>query len=147
MSTPVRIIIAVVVVAALAGGGYAAFHKSNSADSGSATNTTTNAPASQSPNANTNTSATAAATITFTGDMFTPSVTTVKAGSTVQVTNKSSLPLQFDSDPHPTHTDEPELNIDEVSPGQSKTFKVTKTGHWGFHDHLNPSITGTLDVE
>jgi plastocyanin len=90
---------------------------------------------------------TAAATITFTGDGFTPAVTTVKAGDTVRVANKSSQPLNFDSDPHPTHTDEPELNVGAIGPGESGTFTVTKKGHWGFHDHLNPSLRGTLIVE
>jgi len=151
MNTAVKVIIAVVVVVVVAGGGYLAFHKNDSGTSKktSTSNTTTNtgATTSSTPSETTNPSASVAATITFTDNGFSPAVTTVKAGDTVKVTNNSSQELDFDSDPHPTHTDESELNVGPIGAGESKTFTVTKTGHWGFHDHLNPSMTGTLDVE
>lgn len=149
MSAVAKIIIAIVVVAILGGGGYTVFHKKGT---GQTTNQATSSTPAPKPNSNGNgssagTTASVAATITFTDSGFSPSVTTVKAGSTVQVVNKSSQPLDFDSDPHPEHTDEPELNVGEVDPGQSKTFLVTRVGHWGFHDHLNPGLTGTLNVD
>lgn len=88
-----------------------------------------------------------APTITFDGNSFSPSELTVPAGTTVTITNTSSREIQFDSDPHPAHTDNPELNVGTVEPGQSETFTVTTTGEHGFHDHLSANITGTLTVE
>lgn len=149
MNSSLKAVITVVVVLALGGGAYAAFHKTGS------TAVNPNANTSPTPStSNTNTSSSgaatsstkAAATITFTDSGFSPAVTTVKVGDTIQVTNNSSQPLQFDSNPHPAHTDETELNIGEVAPGESRTFTVTKAGHWGFHDHLDASLTGTLNV-
>ena len=87
-----------------------------------------------------------AATITYNSHGWSPDTTTVKAGDTVKVTNNGSEEIQFASDPHPVHTDEPELNIGDLGPGQSKTFKVTKQGTWGFHNHYNPSQHGELQV-
>jgi plastocyanin len=140
MSAAVKVIVALVVLAALGSSGYALFHKSSP-------NTTTSRTDSTSTQTSKRSQAPASATITFSDSGFSPSVTTVKAGDTVRVTNKSSQELDFDSDPHPEHTDEPELNVGPVSPGESKTFIVTRTGHWGFHDHLNPGFTGTLNVD
>jgi plastocyanin len=89
----------------------------------------------------------AAGTITYDGSSFSPSPLTVKVGDTVKVTNQSSESLVFDSDPHPVHTDEPELNVGAIDAGQSQTFKVTKAGTWGYHNHLNPVQKGTLVVQ
>lgn len=147
MSAAVKAVLVVVVLAALGGGSYALLHKSSSSTKQSGNNTpaqTSNTAIDSSTSAP---SATIAATITFTDSGFSPDVTTVKAGDTVRVSNKSSQELDFDSDPHPVHSDEPELNVGPISPGESQTFTVTKTGHWGFHDHLNPGFTGSLDVE
>lgn len=148
MGIATRGIIAVVVIAALAVGGYAVFHKNASTVAPGVSNTpSASRQQTNDPSTSQLQTASIAATITFNGNGFSPSLTTVKTGDTVQVTNKSSQELDFDSDPHPTHTDEPELNVGPISPSASKTFTVTKAGHWGYHDHLNPSITGALDVE
>ncbi len=85
-------------------------------------------------------------TITYTDDGFSPSSSMVKAGGTVTVTNNSSRDLEFSSNNHPAHTDETELNMDTLSPGKSGTFRVTKMGTWGFHNHLTPQDTGSLMV-
>ena len=55
--------------------------------------------------------------------------------------------MQFDSDPHPIHTTNQELNVEIVEPGEVKTFTVTKTGTFGYHNHLNPSQTGKIIIE
>jgi plastocyanin len=89
----------------------------------------------------------AANVITYTNNGFAPAGLSVKSGSEVTVKNDSSQPLQFDSDPHPAHTDDPELNVGLVPPGQNVTFKVTTTGNHGYHNHLIPGDTGTLIVE
>ena len=88
----------------------------------------------------------AAATITYSNNGFNPSKTTVKAGDIVAIKNTSSGNMQFDSDPHPVHTDDEELNAGAVAPGQTVTFTVTTKGTFGYHNHLNPSDKGTIVV-
>lgn len=88
-----------------------------------------------------------AATIVYTDDGFVPSSVTVKSGDKISVQNKSSRSLQFSSAPHPSHTENRELNQNTLPAGGSQTFTVTTKGRFGFHDHLNPSNTGTLVVE
>ena len=89
----------------------------------------------------------AAATITYSDSGFSPNKTTVKSGDAVAIKNTSSHAMQLDSNPHPVHTDDTELNIGTVSPGQTITFTVTKKGTFGFHNHLNPSDTGTIVIQ
>lgn len=86
-------------------------------------------------------------TITYTDDGFTPGTLTVKVGDTVTVINRSSKQLEFSSDVHPTHSDNSEINQTTTAPGESTSFKVSKAGTHGYHDHLNASRTGTLVVE
>lgn len=87
------------------------------------------------------------AQITYGDSGFEPTSLTVKVNEQVSVVNNSSKTLQFDSDPHPEHTDNPELNVETVEPNQTKTFSVSKTGIFGVHNHLNPSERMTLTVE
>lgn len=96
---------------------------------------------------NNDTSKTPAATITYNGSTFSPDTVTVKAGDAIKVVNSSSDELNFDSDPHPVHTDDPELNAGPIAAGQSKTFTVSTKGTWGYHNHLDSSQRGTIIVQ
>lgn len=87
------------------------------------------------------------ATITYTDDGFEPDSLTVKAGSAIRIENKSSMSLAFNSDDHPTHTDQGELNVGDVPRGGSQEFTVTEKGTWGFHNHDNATHSGKLIVE
>lgn len=89
----------------------------------------------------------AAATIIYSNSGFSPSKITVKSGDSVAIKNTSPGDMQFDSDPHPVHTDDEELNAGAVAPGQTVTFTVTTKGTFGYHNHLNPSDTGTIVVQ
>jgi plastocyanin len=89
----------------------------------------------------------AAATIVYDGKGFSPSSLTVKAGTAVGIKNTSNQALQFDSDPHPAHTDDTDLNANFVSPGETKTITVVKTGTFGYHNHLIPSQTGSITIQ
>ncbi len=86
------------------------------------------------------------ASITFTDEGFSPATLTVKKGTKVTVANKSSQSVQFSSDDHPAHTDDPELNMSVLAPGESGTFTAETVGTHGFHDHIDDSKTGTLVV-
>lgn len=137
MSKSVTIGIVVVVVLA---GGYLLFNKSSLYKS-SATSTAKTAVA------NTNTDVKVAATITYANNGFSPSLTTVKSGDVVAVTNTSSSDLQMQSNPHPAHTDDTDLNVGVVKSGATANFTVTKTGTFGFHNHLNPSDTAEITIQ
>lgn len=88
-----------------------------------------------------------AATISYTDKGFEPNTVTVKAGDTVRVQNNSTMTLSFNSDDHPAHTKDSELNVGNVPQGGSETFTVSKKGTWGYHNHNNASDTGTIIVE
>jgi plastocyanin len=122
------------IIAVVAIGGVAAYLVSQSAG----------APSSKTP---TNSNAQATATITYSDNGFSPSSTTVKAGDTVAIKNTSSGDLQFDSDPHPVHTDDTELNVGTVGSGKTVTFTVTAKGAFGFHNHLNPGDKGSITIQ
>lgn len=85
-------------------------------------------------------------TIVFTDSGFERSSYSARKGQTVTVKNQSSSELEFASDEHPTHRQQPELNIAATAPGESTTFTPTKTGAWGFHDHIRSQFTGELIV-
>lgn len=88
----------------------------------------------------------AASVITYTNTGFRASEDTVAAGSTVLVINESSETLEFSSDPHPQHHDNPELNMPALRPGERGTIVVQAPGRWGFHNHLNDDHSGFLTV-
>lgn len=104
-----------------------------------------NAPKSQQK---TTTSTTPAAnTIVFDGNTFNPETLTVKSGTSITIKNTSSVDVQFDSDPHPVHSDDTDLNVGNIAPGESTTFTVTKVGSFSYHDHLDPGVQGKIVVE
>lgn len=85
--------------------------------------------------------------IVYNGTSFSPATLTVSKGDEVTITNASDCSLQFDSDPHPVHTDDPELNVEAISAGSSKSFMVDTTGTHGYHNHQDSSQTGTIVVK
>lgn len=79
---------------------------------------------------------------------FEPATLTVPAGTTVTWTNDSSGPMQVDSDPHPSHTDLPEINATRpTQQGATYSATFTKSGTWGYHDHLHPDRKATVIVQ
>lgn len=151
MNKTVGIIVAIVAVVAL---GLTVFVLQDTPDIPGSTTQATDTPASTTaPSASTEnptpkaTTDQASDTIDYTNNGFSPETITIKAGTTITIKNDSSRALQFDSNPHPQHTDNPELNIGNISPGQSKSVTVTKAGRHGFHNHSNDDHAGTLIVE
>jgi plastocyanin len=86
--------------------------------------------------------------VLITSSGFIPSTLTIKIGDTVTFVNKDSKPHWPASDPHPTHTNYPGFDaLRPLKTGESYSFTFTKQGAWGYHDHLNPSLRGTIIVE
>ncbi|MEM0476572.1 MAG: cupredoxin domain-containing protein [Candidatus Aenigmatarchaeota archaeon] len=87
---------------------------------------------------------------------FVPQTLRIKVGDTVTFVNKDSSPHWPASDPHPTHTDYPEKGgcissafdtCRGLRQGESWNFTFKYKGTWNYHDHLNPSLRGTIIVE
>lgn len=134
-----KLLIGFVALVLVIGGGYVLLHKSPTKPA-----TTTS---SQTQNTGQSPGQSSASTITFDGTMFSPASITVKSGSTITIKNTSSQDLQMDSNPHPVHTDDTDLNVGLVSAGHAQSFTVTKTGTFGYHDHLDPSIQGKITIQ
>ncbi len=86
-----------------------------------------------------------AVTVSATG--FSPQNVTIKAGGSVTWMNSDSANHQVNSDPHPTHTAYSPLNIGLLKPGDKKSLTFPTPGTYKYHDHLNPSSTGTITVQ
>jgi len=85
--------------------------------------------------------------VDYNGVNFTPQVTNIKVGDIVVFKNQSSGPFWPASNPHPIHTDYPQFDAKSpIVAGGKYQFKFEKVGNWGFHDHLNPSATGIIQV-
>ena len=91
-------------------------------------------------------------TLVIQNNTICPSALTVTRGSQITVLNSDSRVHEMDSDPHPEHTDCPEINqVGFLSPGQSRQTSAMRTVRsCGFHDHNQPSTTslqGTIVVQ
>jgi len=133
----VKLVIIIVAVLVLIGGGAYFVTKRN--------NKPASTPAAQSESTNSNQFS--VLTITYSENGFSPESLTVNVGSTVTIVNASSRTLQFESDPHPQHTDDTDLNAGVIAPNKSATIVVSKKGTFGYHNHLNSSQTGTITVQ
>jgi plastocyanin len=72
---------------------------------------------------------------------------TINVGDTIVWMNMDLVNHQVASDPHPTHTGLPGLESDALVEHATYSFKFTKAGTFGYHDHLNPVLKGTITVK
>ncbi len=91
-------------------------------------------------------------TITITSSGVSPRSVTVSAGSRVTFVNNDSRVHDMSSDPHPVHTDCPEINqVGFLSAGQSgQTGNLNTARTCGYHDHnqsTNTSLQGTIVIQ
>ncbi|MBI1960938.1 MAG: hypothetical protein HYS43_01560 [Candidatus Liptonbacteria bacterium] len=93
---------------------------------------------------------------------FSPQTVTIRKGGSVTWTNAGTASVWPASAMHPTHTVYPGSDIKKcgtaeagaifdacrgISTGQTYTFTFPAPGTWKYHNHLNPSMTGTVVVE
>lgn len=96
--------------------------------------------------------AAAQATITITpAGVVSPRDVTIAPGGRVTFVNNNSIPHDISSDPHPEHTDCPEINqVGFLLPGQSRTTGNLNTPRTcGYHDHNradDPNLRGTITI-
>jgi hypothetical protein len=91
-------------------------------------------------------------TVNITSGGVTPKVITVARGSQVTFVNNDSRPRFIESDPHPEHTDCPEINsVGTLSPGQSRqTGNLNTPRTCGYHDHNdaeNANLKGSIVIQ
>lgn len=92
------------------------------------------------------------ATFVIQNNTICPSALTVSRGTQVTILNADSRTHEMDSDPHPEHTDCPELNsIGFLSTGQSRqSGNLNIARRCGLHDHSAPdvaSLKATITIQ
>ena len=112
---------------------------------------------SSSPNTGPSTSTTCTAsststTITISNNAVCPQNITVPRGTQVTFMNSDSRTHEMTSDPHPEHTDCPEINaVGNLVPGQSRqTSNLVIAKRCGFHDHIAfdvKSLQGSITIQ
>ncbi|HWW83194.1 MAG TPA: hypothetical protein VNZ26_06305 [Vicinamibacterales bacterium] len=90
-------------------------------------------------------------TFLIVNDAVCPKNITVSAGTQVTFVNNDVIAHQMFSNPHPEHTDCPEINqVGFLSPGQSRlTGNLNTVRVCGFHDHgefENKALQGTITI-
>jgi plastocyanin len=94
----------------------------------------------------------AGTTITIGADgRVSPASLTVSPGTRVTFVNNHNRGHEMSSDPHPEHTDCPEVNqAGNVQPGQTRqTGNLNTVRTCGFHDHNEPdnaNLRGTITI-
>ena len=94
--------------------------------------------------------------IEITSSGFNPCTLTMNAGDTVTFVNKDSKAHWPASAVHPTHSAYPAPGgcigskfdaCKGLAQGEDFSFKFDVKGAWKYHDHLNPSVFGTIIVQ
>lgn len=86
-------------------------------------------------------------TVKITATGFSPKTLTIKAGETVTWMNDDNAVHNVNSAPHPAHTDYQPLNLGSIQPSGSKSLTFPVAGTYKYHDHLNPTLFGSITVE
>ena len=112
---------------------------------GSDSPTTPSNPGTGSPGAS-------GATITIANGAVSPAQVTISVGQSVTFVNNDSRSHDMSSDPHPVHTDCPQINaVNVITPGQTKLTNAFPAARGcGFHDHNLPEdgrLTGRIVIQ
>ena len=99
-------------------------------------------------------------TVVYGDNGYIPASLSIAAGDTVVFQNMSSSSSWPASNAHPTHTLYPDSSIQKcggeevifdacvaVPSGQEWSFIFMEQGTWRYHNHMRPSMQGTIIVE
>ncbi|MSR70472.1 hypothetical protein EXS62_00285 [Candidatus Kaiserbacteria bacterium] len=100
-------------------------------------------------------------TVIYNGDSFSPSNITISKGDTVTFENEGGGSMWVASNEHPNHTAYDgssrsahcaagytgEKPFDQCGNGASFSFTFTKTGSFGYHNHSQAQLGGTVVVK
>ena len=79
---------------------------------------------------------------------YRPKSVTVTAGTTLIFSTTRKTPFWPASNPHPSHSLYPEFDsMDPIDASSTWTFVITKSGVWGYHDHIRSYFTGVVYVK
>lgn len=85
--------------------------------------------------------------VTYTDSGFAPDPLTVKIGTTVTFVNESSRGMWVASAVHPTHQLLPGFDqLSSAVKGGTYEYMFVKVGTWKYHNHVNPTDTGSVVV-
>lgn len=86
-------------------------------------------------------------TVVMKEDAFEPATLTTQKCTKVIFKNQDKVSRWPASNLHPTHGIYPEFDPQQpIEVGQDWSFVFDKLGSWRYHDHLSPSIRGTISV-
>ena len=93
-----------------------------------------------------------ATTILIVNNAVCPQSLTVPPGTRVTFINNDTRAHEMDSDPHPEHTDCPELNqVGRLEPGQQRdSGNLNTRRRCGYHDHINENnaaLKGSVTIQ
>jgi len=160
-----KTIVTIAIIAVVLVGGYFLFFGSAPQPTPSVSEPSSQQPITQSPASDPSTQqqppvsqapAVKENVVTYTNSGYSPNTLTVKKSETVTFKNQSSQSMWTASGVHPTHRGYPTTGgcigstfdaCQGVQPGNSWSFKFDISGTWKYHNHLNPSDTGTIVVE
>lgn len=138
-----NLIIVVIVIVALAGGLYLLNAQRKSSPPPTSPVTEEQPTETSTPSATRNENI-----VTISSSGFAPLSITIKAGETVTWVNNDTASHQVNSAVHPTHQVYPPLNnVGLLKVGEQKSLTFPEAGTYKYHDHLNPTLTGTVVVE
>ena len=85
--------------------------------------------------------------VDYDGAKFSPGSVDIKVGDIVIFKNNGDTGFWPASANHPTHTLYPEFDAKQsIVPGGKWQFKFEKVGAWSYHNHLNSSAGGVVNV-
>jgi plastocyanin len=89
------------------------------------------------------------AQVQITSSGFSPANITVKSGTLVTWINNDTVSHEVGANPYPSHATLPQFDSGKmpVAPGSSYSYTFTKSGTFGYHDHLNPTLHGQVTVQ
>jgi plastocyanin len=85
-------------------------------------------------------------TVFIANGRFDPSNITIRTNDTVVWLNKDSIARQISSDPHPDHSDLPDLASGTLGVSQTYSYKFTQSGTFKYHEESLPTSTGSVIV-
>ncbi len=93
-----------------------------------------------------------ATTILIANNAVCPQALTVARGTRVMFINNDTRAHEMNSDPHPEHTNCPELNqVGHLESGQQReTGNLNTVRRCGFHDHINENVAalkGSITIQ
>lgn len=78
---------------------------------------------------------------------FFPNAMTLSPGTKVTWIALDGSQPHVASDPHPTHTDLPGLESEDLGMGETYSYTFTQVGDWGYHNHNASSQTGSVKIQ